>query len=549
MALRGLIRYFADSARQRLRFGRGSPLTGTASLVPERPWEMTPSEQAAYHEFAARKIPADDLVDERVWADLEMPKVFGRLDRSATPAGSQYLLAQLKSYQTNPAALAANVHAWKTFQQSPEAGRKLREALRGFSQQSGARAAEFLFDAGTDTSPPPMSRWFRVLSTAAMACSLGVVLNRWLFFPLLGIWLINLMLHWHYGPSIGRHAPALRSVALMLSCVPAICRMVPEMDLPESSELRALLGTATRLRGRISKIFLRQFATNEVVSILTDYLNLLCLVELNSTCRALRALHGEREALLKIFEALARLDAYQGLALALADCPAICVAETITGRLFELTEVYHPLVENAVRNSLTGQGNSFLLSGANMAGKTTFMKAVAINLLLAQTLGLVLARKARLPAVRLRTLIKRDDSISGGHSYFFDEACELQRMIHQAEQSSTASWFFIDEIFRGTNSRERVAAGEALLRYLNARWLVFASTHDQELAGYLEHEFVSYYFSEVISGDQASFDYRLCQGFATHGNAIKLLKMAGFPKSVTDEADQLAQKAAAHTKG
>lgn len=244
-----------------------------------------------------------------------------------------------------------------------------------------------------------------------------------------------------------------------------------------------------------------------------------------------------------LFHLVGRMDAFQGVAIALAGYPSICVPQIKAGRSFSLLDVQHPLVNNPVCNSIEGTGNSLLLTGTNMAGKTTFIKTLAVNLLLAQTLGVCLARQAVLPPARVRTLIAREDIIGSGQSYFYFEASELLRMLQDAERSGREYWFVLDEIFRGTNALERVAAGSAVLNHLNSHGLVVASTHDHELTRLLRNDFDLYHFSEVISDKEARFDYLLRKGPCTTRNAIKLLVLAGYPKSVTDRAESLATSA------
>jgi DNA mismatch repair ATPase MutS len=197
-------------------------------------------------------------------------------------------------------------------------------------------------------------------------------------------------------------------------------------------------------------------------------------------------------------------------------------------------------VANPVHNSLQGSGHSLLLTGTNMAGKTTFIKSLAVNLLLAQTLGVCLARKAVLPAARLKTLINREDTLLAGQSYFYFEASELRRMLDDAQRNGQEVWFVLDEVFRGTNTIERVAAAAAVLGHLARQGMVLATTHDHELTTLLSAQFDAYHFSEMIDGCQTRFDYRLREGPCTSRNAIKLLAVAGYPKEVIQVAEQLA---------
>jgi len=199
-------------------------------------------------------------------------------------------------------------------------------------------------------------------------------------------------------------------------------------------------------------------------------------------------------------------------------------------------------LKQPVDYSVRGTGRSLLLSGTNMAGKTTFMKAVAINLLLAQTIGLCFAEKAELPPARIKTLIEREDTISGGRSCFFFDASELLRLIREAEVAAQDCWFVVDELFRGTNSPERVAASFAILNYLTTRWVVLASTHDQEAMPGLGDRFDSYHFTERIDQGAVRFDYRLRPGPCDSRNAIKLLEMTGYPREITDLAEKIVRQ-------
>jgi len=112
-------------------------------------------------------------------------------------------------------------------------------------------------------------------------------------------------------------------------------------------------------------------------------------------------------------------------------------------------------------------------------------------------------------------------------------------MLREVEESNGEFWFIIDEIFRGTNSAERIAAGGALLKHLSSRSFVVASTHDHKLSELLRDEFDSFHFSEVLADGDARFDYLLKPGVCESRNAIKLLALAGYPKEITDEANRL----------
>lgn len=102
--------------------------------------------------------------------------------------------------------------------------------------------------------------------------------------------------------------------------------------------------------------------------------------------------------------------------------------------------------------------------------------------------------------------------------------------------------FLIDEIFKGTNTAERIASAKAILSYLKkSANLVFVSTHDVELSGLLSEDFDLYHFTETTLDDQMDFDHRLKKGPLTTRNAIKILTMSGYPEEITKEASRLVE--------
>jgi DNA mismatch repair ATPase MutS len=514
-----------------------SSLTNRKPPVEERTWELSATEMSAYHRALVQDYAVEDTVDDQVWADLEMTRVYEKLDQAVTPLGSQYLYALLKHYDGDEASLAKNAKAYQTFKSQPDVAARLRAALAGMNRKDAAELAGFLF--GPAPATPSRYRVFYFLSAISIACSFAVFISPHFLLLAVGLCCVNVVLYHLYGRNVLVHASALKSLAIMLGCVPQICDALRGVDVPEGAELEGRIFDAKEIQKRISLSFLRRFGTDDVMAVIVDYLNLLCLFELSALCRAINTVNERRLELRAVLRAIARLDAFQGIAAALSAYPLVCVPEFHKGRQFLLTDVCHPLVNNPVPNSIEGDGMSILLTGTNMAGKTTFIKTLGANLVLAQTAGICLARNAVLPRARVRTLIERHDTLAKGQSYFFFEAAELLRMSREAEQNGREYWFILDEVFRGTNTIERVAAGAAVLTDLHRRGFVLASTHDQELANLLRHEFSGYHFSEVIDDKGARFDYRLRKGACTTRNAIKLLALAGYPKSVTEMAESL----------
>ena len=177
-----------------------------------------------------------------------------------------------------------------------------------------------------------------------------------------------------------------------------------------------------------------------------------------------------------------------------------------------------------------------------MSGKSTFLRTLTINSILAQTLHLCFADSFEAPILKVASSIRIDDNLFQGKSYYLQEVNVIGDLLKQSS-ASESSFFVLDEVFRGTNTLERIAAAKAVLSHLNqGNNLVMVATHDLELVELLQDSFDLYHFTEDITNDELVFDHQLKEGPLTTRNAIKLLKISGYPEPVIDEAMQLSKE-------
>ena len=186
-------------------------------------------------------------------------------------------------------------------------------------------------------------------------------------------------------------------------------------------------------------------------------------------------------------------------------------------------------------------GKSILLTGSNMSGKTTFIRTIAINTLLAQTINTTFATAFELSPMRIFSAIRISDDLLNDKSYYMEEVETIKNMVDES-RSQSRNIFFLDEIFKGTNTIERIAAGKAVLSYLsNSDNIVFVSTHDIELASLLTDSYNLFHFTEIVDNKAIHFDYKLKQGKLTTKNAIRILELSNYPAEIIDEARQYTQ--------
>lgn len=194
----------------------------------------------------------------------------------------------------------------------------------------------------------------------------------------------------------------------------------------------------------------------------------------------------------------------------------------------------HPLLPSATRVAndlaLRGPGTLLIVTGSNMAGKSTLLRAVGLNIALAQAGGPVCAAALRVPRVRLRASMRAEDSLQRGASYFHAELNKLRAVLADADADPPVL-FLLDELLRGTNARARHVGGRAVVLHLLARRATgLVATHDialSRLAEELPEKADNAHFTDVVVGDEMRFDYRLRPGVVRTSNALRLLALAG----------------------
>lgn len=205
--------------------------------------------------------------------------------------------------------------------------------------------------------------------------------------------------------------------------------------------------------------------------------------------------------------------------------------------IFECVEIGHPLILDSTRVSndfsIHTPGEITVITGSNMSGKSTFLRTVGANLVLAFAGGTVCARQLRTIPFRLYASMNINDSLNDGISFFYAEVRRLKTLLNQLEADVPEPMFFlIDEIFRGTNNRERQEGSHAYTKALaGKRGAGLISTHDLELAQLANQipQVHNQHFREEIRDRKMVFDYKIRPGSSPTTNALKIMALAGLP--------------------
>ena len=262
-----------------------------------------------------------------------------------------------------------------------------------------------------------------------------------------------------------------------------------------------------------------------------------------STTTGMRKKKEKKRDIQNLFEYIGKIDSAISVASLRAGTAQTCIPEFSTAvKAMEVSGMHHPLIEHCIENELTIENKSILITGSNMSGKSTFLRTLIINSILAQTIYTCFASRFKSPMLKQFSSIRIDDDLFEGKSYYFQEVSIMASLLNQVE-SSDQKLFVLDEVFKGTNTIERIAAAKAILSYLNREnHIVLVATHDHELAELLSKEYDLYHFTELVKDNELHFDHRIKIGPLKTRNAIKVLELSNYPEDVIQEARMIALK-------
>lgn len=228
---------------------------------------------------------------------------------------------------------------------------------------------------------------------------------------------------------------------------------------------------------------------------------------------------------------------------------------TITpGKIMTGQQLGHPLIplEERVANdfALNAIGQVVIITGSNMSGKSSFLRTLGINYVLAYAGGVVSADHLEIGLMRVFTSIRVSDSVVDGFSYFYAEVRRLKALLEALrDEDAMPVFFLIDEIFRGTNNRERLIGSRSYIKALvNEHGSGLISTHDLELVKLADDisQIQNYHFREEVINNRMAFDYRLHEGPSPTTNALKIMQIEGLPVDALDYDDAFSNEIANH---
>ena len=498
------------------------------ALVPSE-W-FTDAEVAGYDASFAADDPR--RIDEATWRDLEAKALLQRLADGASLYASQYLFQRLR----RGAMIERGVRpAWLGDDADNDAVLRATEPARRGLRCEDMAVTGLLFHGELVDLPSALRhvRWAKALWIAGLVALLGLSapgIAALLALAYLVAW-GAVEIRWH--ARLQRWKRQRRAVLAMLRAIVALGAVARRRAYPVLADIAAATDEARRLLAALD------LDAMEHQAMLSDYVNLLTMHEYAVAPPRRARLESELPALRALYATLAECDGRLALLAYLGDGRETCWARTCEPRELSLVDLRHPLLASGQPLSLQLRGEGVFLTGENGVGKSTLLRAVGLNLLLARAFGFCHATRAEAPALPICSSMIHEDSIELGDSLYMAEMRRAQGLLQVAERPDAAI-FLIDEIFRGTNPLESVACATAVLNRLAAAGTVIVSSHSAVLAPLLRARLAPL---RVV---RAGAGLALEPGVLQAPNGIEMMRRYAIADTVRDEAQRVHDWFAGH---
>ncbi|MDU4612775.1 MAG: MutS family DNA mismatch repair protein [Staphylococcus epidermidis] len=461
------------------------------------------------------------FIDDKTWSDLNMDTLFHKINFNFTAIGEMRLYATLRGmFKVNQTSLINIFKDNKVFRLNVSyiLSKIGKNVYPLFPDQMLPSKRNILLMFCPLLPFIGFAFIFLIPSKGILICLTFMILNAILSFKLKKSYDQDLKSVF-YTANVIKQSQALSKI----ESTPAI-----SVDFTHFKASRRFSGLLARVESQ------------DMVSSIIMFIKLVFMIDYVLFHLIQRSYFKYQEEVMSCYDYISLLDNHYSIAMYQHTLTHYCypkINNNING--LQMKSIIHPLLdeENAIANTID-ISNHILLTGSNASGKSTFMKAVALNLILAQSIQTATAHSFIYQPGYVMTSMANADDVLSGDSYFMSELKSIRRLFNTYQCNKI--YCFIDEIFKGTNTTERIAASESVLSYLDNQkaYQVIAATHDVELSILLENTYNNYHFNESIQENSIFFDYKIKPGKANTRNAIELLRITQFPIDIYQRAQQ-----------
>lgn len=483
--------------------------------------------------LASTLQPTDSQVDGQTWHDLDLYRVFDQLNYTQSSIGAEALYQKMRLIKFQPEASLQELEDF--FDHHPDLRLKVQVVMNQLGKKNHNMARSIVANPGKQDSKIYLSLYIFLACLPVFSLFFLPFFKIQAMMVLVASATFNIIFssirNWSNKMRLDRVSYLVR--------IFASTEKLSHLAIPKQEALKQAVQPFKKTKV-ISGILQSPTGSSDMEIILI-YLNFLFLIPQIAQVYIYQQVRIHQKEAQEVINLLGELEVAISLLRHKRDVDLVCHPSFKQEVGIKGKGVYHPLLTDPVANDVRFEKN-MVISGDNASGKSTYLKMVAINCILAQGLGFAYGESLELSYGHVMTSMDVSDDIEVGDSYFITESKTILRMIESLEKSGF-HYFFIDELFKGTNTIERIGSGLGIVRWLSRHdCLYMISSHDIELVAASGAVNDNYHFDSRYVDGEIVFDCQIKQGAAVTKNAVNTLKSLHFPSEITQTSQELIRQ-------
>ena len=483
--------------------------------------------------LASTLQPTDSQVDDQTWYDLALHKVFDQLNYTQSSIGAEALYQKMRLLTFQPDDSLRELEEF--FERQPDLRLRVQVIMNQLGKKNHNMARSIVANPGNQDSRIYLSLYIFLACLPVLSLFFLPFFKIQAFSVLIASVTFNIIFssirNWSNKTRLDQVSYLVR--------IFASAEKLSRLALPKQEALKQAVQPFKKTK--VISSILQSPTGNSEMEIILIYLNFLFLIPQIAQIYIYQQVRAHQKEAQEPINLLGELEVAISLLRHKRDGKLVCHPCFKQDGGIKGKGIYHPLLADPVANDVSFEKN-MVISGDNASGKSTYLKMVAINCILAQGLGFAYGESLELSYGHVMTSMDVSDDIEVGDSYFITESKTILRMIENLKKPGF-HYFFIDELFKGTNTIERIGAGLGIVRWLSGRnCLYMISSHDIELVVASGAVNDNYHFDSRYVDGKIVFDYHIKQGAAVTKNAVNTLKSLHFPSEITLTAQELIEQ-------
>lgn len=483
--------------------------------------------------LASALQPTDSQVDGQTWHDLDLYRVFDQLNYTQSSIGAEALYQKMRLIKFQPEASLQELEDF--FDHHPDLRLEVQVVMNQLGKKNHNMARSIVANPGKQDSKIYLSLYIFLACLPVFSLFFLPFFKIQAMMVLVASATFNIIFssirNWSNKMRLDRVSYLVR--------IFASTEKLSHLAIPKQEALKQAVQPFKKTKV-ISGILQSPTGSSDMEIILI-YLNFLFLIPQIAQVYIYQQVRIHQKEAQEAINLLGELEVAISLLRHKRDVDLVCHPSFKKEGGIKGKGIYHSLLTDPVANDVRFEKN-MVISGDNASGKSTYLKMVAINCILAQGLGFAYGESLELSYGHVMTSMDVSDDIEVGDSYFITESKTILRMIESLEKSGF-HYFFIDELFKGTNTIERIGSGLGIVRWLSRHdCLYMISSHDIELVAASGAVNDNYHFDSRYVDGEIVFDYQIKQGAAVTKNAVNTLKSLHFPSEITQTSQELIRQ-------